>query len=81
MQREADARERTFLSAHGAVSIVATLPTMVRAGDNRSTLVELKAVDQAYPLLGTVTTEPAMPLADALARRGDLTAPPSNRSY
>jgi putative ABC transport system permease protein len=72
VQREADASERAFLSAHGAISTVATLPTMIRASDNRSTLVELKAVDQAYPLLGTVTTEPAMALADALARRGDF---------
>ncbi|HUZ34643.1 MAG TPA: FtsX-like permease family protein [Xanthobacteraceae bacterium] len=72
VQREADASERAFLSTHGAVSTIATLPTMVRASDNRSALVELKAVDQAYPLLGTVTTEPAIALADALARRGDL---------
>ena len=71
VQREADDSERAFLSAHGAVSAIATLPTMVRASDNRSALVELKAVDQAYPLLGTVTTDPAMALAAALARRGD----------
>ena len=50
---------------------VATLPTMARAGDGRTTLVEIKAVDDAYPLFGTVTTEPAMPLAALLARRGD----------
>ncbi|MDE2285833.1 MAG: ABC transporter permease [Hyphomicrobiales bacterium] len=71
-QREANASERAFLSAHGAVSTVATLPTMVRASDHRSTLVELKAVDQAYPLLGTVTTDPAMALAGVLARRGEI---------
>ena len=34
-----------------------------------SALVELKAVDGAYPLFGTVTLDPAMPLARALAQR------------
>ena len=71
VQREATDNERAFFSAHGAVSAIATLPTMVRAAEHRSALVELKAVDQAYPLLGTVTTDPAMPFAAALARRGD----------
>jgi putative ABC transport system permease protein len=44
---------------------------MARGGDGRSTLVEVKAVDSAYPLLGAVTSEPAMPLPDLLARTGD----------
>ena len=71
VQREADEGEVRFLAAHGAVSAAATLPTMARGGDGRSTLVEVKAVDSAYPLLGAVTSEPAMPLPDLLARTGD----------
>jgi putative ABC transport system permease protein len=71
VQREADSNERVFLGAHGAISVVAVLPTMARVTDGRSTLVEVKAVDDAYPLIGTVTTEPAMPLAALFARQGD----------
>jgi len=68
VQREADDSERRFLDAHGKVSVVATLPTMARAGDGRTTLVEIKAVDDGYPLYGGVTAEPDMPLP-ALFRR------------
>ncbi|MEL6889275.1 MAG: FtsX-like permease family protein, partial [Pseudomonadota bacterium] len=35
-------------------------------------LTQIKAVDDAYPLIGTVTLDPAMPLADALAGRDTL---------
>jgi putative ABC transport system permease protein len=62
VQREANDNERAFLDAHGTVSAVATLPTMARSGDARTTLVEVKAVDTAYPLVGAVTTDPDRPL-------------------
>ena len=42
---------------------------MARAGDGRLALVELKAVDGAYPMLGELTLEPQMPVADLLAER------------
>ena len=71
VQREANDGERAFLDAHGAVSVAATLPTMARASDGRTTLVELKAVDSAYPLLGAVATAPDLPLATLFARAGD----------
>jgi putative ABC transport system permease protein len=71
VQREATDGERAFLDARGAASVVATLPTMARTGDGRTTLVEVKAVDDAYPLLGAVTTDPAMPLPALFARAGD----------
>jgi putative ABC transport system permease protein len=71
VQREANDSERSFLDAHGATSVVATLPTMARASDGRTTLVEIKAVDDAYPLLGAVATAPDMPLAPLFARAGD----------
>jgi putative ABC transport system permease protein len=35
---------------------------MARASDGRSILVEVKAVDNGYPLVGLVTTDPVMPL-------------------
>ncbi|HKM87085.1 MAG TPA: FtsX-like permease family protein [Xanthobacteraceae bacterium] len=71
VQREANDSERAFLGAHGTVSVAATLPTMAHTSDGRTTLVEVKAVDRAYPLSGTVVTEPDMPLADLVARQGD----------
>jgi putative ABC transport system permease protein len=72
IQREASAGERSFLAARGTVSTAATMRAMARAGDGRTTLVEIKAVDAAYPLFGAVALEPAMPLAAALARHGDI---------
>jgi putative ABC transport system permease protein len=71
VQREANESERDFLGAHGVVAIVATLPTMARAGDGRTTLIEVKAVDDAYPLVGMVATDPDMPLPALFALQGD----------
>ena len=40
-----------------------------RADAGRTALVEIKAVDGAYPLFGAARLDPEMPLADALAER------------
>jgi putative ABC transport system permease protein len=69
IERQATPAERAFLDARGAVSTVATMRAMARSGDGQMTLVELKAVDAAYPLFGTVATDPVMPLPDLLAQR------------
>src|ERR1700722_2865037 len=69
MQREAAPDEIAFLRARGEVSVSATLRTMARAGDGQLALVEVKAVDDSYPMLGGLTLQPAMPLADLLAER------------
>ncbi|HYW59149.1 MAG TPA: ABC transporter permease, partial [Xanthobacteraceae bacterium] len=50
IQREATADERAFLAAAGDVSVAATMRAMARTADGRATLVEVKAVDAAYPL-------------------------------
>ena len=68
-QRETTSTERAFLERHGEVSAAATLRAMARTEDDASALVEIKAVDRAYPLFGAVALEPAGPLADALAAR------------
>src|SRR5205085_2072432 len=47
----------------------ATLRAMARAGDGKLALVELKAVDSAYPLLGELTLEPKIPLSELFAER------------
>ena len=72
-----------FFNASGALSAIREMRAMARplAGDQR-TLVELKAVDAAYPLYGTAELEPAQPLAGALAAarrtlgRGRRSEPP-----
>ncbi len=80
IQREASAPERDFLDEHGTVSAVATLRAMARipppspppqAGEAGvgASLIEAKAVDGNYPLVGAVVTEPAMPLADLFAEK------------
>src|SRR6202045_3122007 len=69
MQREAKPDEIAFLRSRGEVSVAATLRAMARTGDGRLALVELKAVDGAYPMLGELTLDPKMPVADLLAER------------
>ena len=71
-QRQAKPDERAFLQEHGKVSSAALLRAMARTPDGEATLVELKAVDKAYPLFGTVTLDPALPLDDALAERNGV---------
>jgi putative ABC transport system permease protein len=67
IQREAKPDEVAFLRSRGEVSVAATLRAMARAGDGKLALVELKAVDGNYPMLGELTLEPKMPVADLLA--------------
>lgn len=51
----ADAEQRAFLDAHGAVSEAATLRAMARPADGgASALARVKAVDARYPLYGEV---------------------------
>jgi putative ABC transport system permease protein len=77
IQREADDTERIFLAAHGETSSVATMRAMARplagapagAGTVPATLVEIKAVDNRYPLFGAVTIDRALPLTAVLAER------------
>ncbi len=66
-QRSATVAELDGLAASGSVSHIAEMRAMART-DNDRTLVELKAVDGSYPLLGTVTLTGARDLASALAR-------------
>ncbi len=68
VHRSATPAERGFLESYGAVSEIAQMRGMAIRGDGASrSLVEIKAVDAAYPLYGGVTLAPALALADALA--------------
>ena len=69
IQREARPDEVAFLRSRGQLSVAATLRAMARTGDGRLALVELKAVDDAYPMLGELTLQPKMPVAELLAER------------
>jgi putative ABC transport system permease protein len=69
IHREASAAERAFLDRRGKVSAAATMRAMTRSATGELALVELKAVDGAYPLYGTVKLDPDMGLSAALAPR------------
>jgi putative ABC transport system permease protein len=68
-QREAKPEEIAFLRARGEVSVIASLRGMARAADGRLALVEIKAVDAGYPMLGQLSLEPNIPVTDLLAER------------
>jgi putative ABC transport system permease protein len=69
--REATRGERAFVDRQGQVSAAATMRAMSRTPTGQLALVELKAVDGAYPLYGAVELDDGQPLAQALAKRGD----------
>jgi putative ABC transport system permease protein len=69
IQREAKPDDVAFLRSRGSLSVAATLRAMMRADDGALALVELKAVDGTYPLLGELTLEPKMPLSELFAER------------
>ncbi|MCD0423576.1 hypothetical protein LOC51_40720 [Rubrivivax sp. JA1024] len=71
IQREATPDEVAFLRSRGTVSVAATMRAMARTDDGRSALIELKAVDGTYPLLGELKLDPPMPLAELLSRHDD----------
>jgi len=69
IQREAKPDEVAFLRARGQVSVAATMRAMARTVDGRLALVEIKAVDGQYPMLGELTLDPKLPIADVLTER------------
>lgn len=69
LQREANDAERAFLASKGQVGTIASMRAMAVAGDKGSALVELKAVDSGYPVVGTLDTDPPHSPADLLAER------------
>jgi len=61
--------ERRWIDTVGTASETATMRTMGRRVDGEDqTLVELKGVDAAYPLVGSVELESGIPIGDALER-------------
>lgn len=70
--RFADPEERAWMEAvSDAVSEIADFRSMAVVGDTRA-LTQIKAVDTAYPLVGTTGLEPDVPLAEALRGQDGL---------
>lgn len=73
VHRQATAEERAKLEARGDVSTVATLRSMARLPNGAGqSLVQVKAIDEAYPLYGTVEFEGGETLD--MVRRPDAAA-------
>lgn len=69
IQREATAEELRVLAAHGRLSRVALMRAMARRSDGTAALIEIKAVDAAYPTAGTVGLNPPQRLQAVLGLR------------
>lgn len=71
--REATSQELQFLKDLGTVSVSTSLRSMARVPDgSEQGLVEVKAVDDAYPLYGTFVAEPDRPLGELLQQDGEV---------
>jgi putative ABC transport system permease protein len=78
--RELTPRQREFIESRGRISAIAEMRSMTgpaRAGEpapgaEKRVLVELKAVDAAYPLFGRMVLAPDQPLSQALALRAGV---------
>ena len=69
-QRSMTADERAFFDARGETTLQVNMRSMARLADGSDqTLVELKAVDDAYPLYGTLVLDPPLPYAEAFGER------------
>lgn len=67
---------RTWLTSHGArLSEIVNMRSMLVTPRGERQLVELKAVDRAYPLVGDAPLAPAGELQAALAQRGIVAEP------
>jgi len=67
--RRLSPQEREFFERNGRVCEIALMRAMARSANGEATLVEIKAVDSAYPGPGAVELAPPQPLADALRPR------------
>lgn len=69
VQRELTAPERDFLKSSGRLSEVTRLRAMARNDKGDAALVEVKAIDAAYPLAGAAVLDPPQGLQAALAEK------------
>lgn len=72
-QRDTSQAERSFLDGLGTVSRSANMRSMARLEDGSDqSLVEAKAVDDAYPLYGALATEPALSKQDLFGEKSGV---------
>jgi putative ABC transport system permease protein len=72
-QRDASQAERGFLEGLGVVSRTASMRSMARLADGSDqALVEAKAVDDGYPLYGTLETEPVLSKQELFAEQAGV---------
>jgi len=70
--REATPDELDYLKGLGDIALNTNVRSMARLVDGSDqSLVEVKAVDAAYPLYGTFKASPDLPLPELLAKSGD----------
>ena len=70
LHRPADEEQTAWLEANStAHSRTVEMRAMASPGDGSRAMIELKAVDAAYPLVGTVITEPPLDPAHDLGKR------------
>ena len=68
--REANAAEAAWLAGLGDVSVTTGLRSMVRLPDGSTqALAEVRGIDGAYPLYGTLETQPATPAKELLSQK------------
>ena len=60
-----------WMAAHGAVSLMTELYTMLGTAEGDFVRVELQSVDALYPLYGELQLQPAEQLADLIAFNGE----------
>ncbi len=68
IHREAGAEEQAWLSEQGEVTVISEMRAMARADSGKRRLVELRGVEENYPLYGQVELRDGLPLQPALAR-------------
>lgn len=72
-QREASAEEHSYLEGLGTLSHSANMRSMARLEDGSDqALVEAKAVDAAYPLYGSMETQPALSRSELFDERSGV---------
>ena len=69
MYEPAGEAERKFLASYGRITESAAMRSMAADAKDQTkrTLIELRAVDRSYPLLGETVVSPAMPLQTAIS--------------
>ncbi len=77
MHAPANPKEREWLATQGRLSETATLRAIARRLDGQDqALIELKAVDAAYPMAGSVVLSGGLPLDSAIRLGDDAVADP-----